>query len=169
MYIKHYIKLERRDIMKSKGVAYLLLIFLGFLGAHRFYIGKIGTGILYLFTGGFAGLGVLIDLFTLGTQVDTYNALHNPRNQGQNINVNVQTAAPPQNYAPAINSAPDVKKSPERVILDLPDDRPLSLKDIVKMTPLEIDEAENAIQKLISKGLAKEVVETDGSIKYNFS
>src|SRR5512147_3310 len=30
--------------------AWLLLTFLGFLGAHRFYLGKIGTGLLYLFT-----------------------------------------------------------------------------------------------------------------------
>ena len=32
-------------------------------------------GILYLFTAGFFGIGLLIDLFTLGGEVDTYNAL----------------------------------------------------------------------------------------------
>ncbi|MBQ3755018.1 MAG: TM2 domain-containing protein, partial [Clostridia bacterium] len=37
---------------KSRLVATLLCFFLGGLGIHRFYVGKVGTGILYLFTGG---------------------------------------------------------------------------------------------------------------------
>jgi TM2 domain-containing membrane protein YozV len=69
--------------MKSKGTAYLLLIFLGVIGAHRFYLGKTGTGILYLCTLGFCGVGVIIDLFTLGNQVDVYNALHGAGNSQQ--------------------------------------------------------------------------------------
>ena len=59
--------------MKSKGVAYLLLILFGTLGFHRFYIGKVGTGILYLLTGGLFLVGVVIDLFTLGIQVEVVN------------------------------------------------------------------------------------------------
>lgn len=62
--------------MKSKFVAYLLWFFLGLLGVHKFYLGKIGMGIVYLFTGGFFTIGWFIDLFTLSTQVDAYNALH---------------------------------------------------------------------------------------------
>ena len=54
--------------VKSRSVAFLLCAILGWLGAHRFYVGKIGTGILMIVT--FAGLGVwlLIDLVivTLG-------------------------------------------------------------------------------------------------------
>ena len=61
--------------MKSKGTAYLLwccsLLFL--CGLHRFYLGKWGTGLLWLFTFGLLGLGTLIDLFTLGSKVDVYN------------------------------------------------------------------------------------------------
>lgn len=60
--------------LKSTGIAYLLLVFLGVFGAHRFYIGKIGTGVLYLFTLGFVGIGVIIDLFTLGAQTRRVNA-----------------------------------------------------------------------------------------------
>lgn len=62
--------------MKSKGAAYLLWFFLGAFGVHRFYLGKIGTGILYLCTLGLCGIGWLVDLFTLSKQVDTYNSLH---------------------------------------------------------------------------------------------
>ncbi len=61
--------------MKSKGVAYIfwLVGIFGVLGFHRFYIGKIGTGILWFITGGVIGIGALIDLFTLGGQVEQYN------------------------------------------------------------------------------------------------
>ena len=41
---------------KSRLVAVLLCFFLGWFGAHRFYVGKIGTGILMIIT--FGGLGV---------------------------------------------------------------------------------------------------------------
>jgi hypothetical protein len=60
--------------MKSKTTAYLLWFFLGFWGAHKFYLGKTGMGILYLLTAGLFFVGWIIDLFTLGRQVDQYNA-----------------------------------------------------------------------------------------------
>lgn len=61
--------------MKSKGIAYLLWLLsgLGWLGFHRFYLGKIGTGILWILTGGLFGIGCLFDLFTLGGKVEQYN------------------------------------------------------------------------------------------------
>lgn len=50
---------------KNKWVALLLCLFLGFLGAHKFYEGKIGMGILYIFTLGLFGIGIIIDLIVL--------------------------------------------------------------------------------------------------------
>lgn len=50
---------------KNKWVAVLLCFFLGFLGAHKFYEGKIGMGILYIFTMGLFGIGTLIDFIRL--------------------------------------------------------------------------------------------------------
>jgi TM2 domain-containing membrane protein YozV len=55
-------------------VAWLLQTFLGPLGIHRFYLGKIGTGLLWLFTGGLLGIGWLYDFCTLNTQIDERNA-----------------------------------------------------------------------------------------------
>jgi hypothetical protein len=46
---------------KSKVAVILLAFFLGVLGVHRFYVGKVGTGILQLLTFGGLGIWVLID------------------------------------------------------------------------------------------------------------
>ncbi len=75
--------------MKSKAIAFLLWLLLGFLlGFHRFYLHKWFTGVLYIvftavaiicmflhlpFIWGIVGLYALVDLFTIGTQVDSYN------------------------------------------------------------------------------------------------
>jgi TM2 domain-containing membrane protein YozV len=50
---------------KSWVVALLLCLFLGTLGAHRFYVGKIGTGVVQLLTLGGLGVWVLIDLIMI--------------------------------------------------------------------------------------------------------
>ena len=47
--------------------AFLLLFFLGVFGAHRFYVGKIGTGILQLVTLGGLGIWWLVDLIMMLT------------------------------------------------------------------------------------------------------
>ena len=46
-------------------VALLLCIFLGALGVHRFYVGKIGTGLLQIFTLGGCGIWVFIDFIMI--------------------------------------------------------------------------------------------------------
>lgn len=57
---------------KDKWVAFFLCLFLGFLGVHKFYEGKIGMGILYLCTGGLCCIGVIIDLITLILKPNPY-------------------------------------------------------------------------------------------------
>src|SRR5688572_32078105 len=52
---------------KSRAVALALCIPLGVFGAHRFYVGKIGTGLLMLCTLGGLGLWYLYDLITIAS------------------------------------------------------------------------------------------------------
>lgn len=54
--------------LKDKSVALILCLLLGFFGAHKFYEGKTGMGILYLFTAGLFGIGWFIDLIVLLTK-----------------------------------------------------------------------------------------------------
>lgn len=54
-------------------LAHIFLAFLGIFGVHRMYMGKWISGILYLFTGGLFGLGVLYDFWTLNDQVSVRN------------------------------------------------------------------------------------------------
>ena len=57
---------ERNAYMeKDKWVSFFLCLFFGAFGAHKFYEGRILLGIVYLLTLGFAGVGVVIDLFIL--------------------------------------------------------------------------------------------------------
>jgi TM2 domain-containing membrane protein YozV len=52
---------------KKKITALLLCIFLGVFGAHQFYVGKIGKGLLYLFTVGLFGIGWIVDIIKILT------------------------------------------------------------------------------------------------------
>lgn len=57
---------------KSKMITLILSIFLGYLGIHRFYVGKIGSGIVWMFTVGLFGIGWIYDIIKIlsGTFTD---------------------------------------------------------------------------------------------------
>ena len=57
---------------KSKWISFFLCLFLGYLGIHKFYEGRILLGILYLCTGGLAGIGVVFDLIVLFFKPNPY-------------------------------------------------------------------------------------------------
>ena len=61
---KHMYRLEASLPVskKNKKIMMILTIFLGFLGVHRFYAGKIGTGILWLCSGGVFFVGWIADI-----------------------------------------------------------------------------------------------------------
>lgn len=57
---------------KDKWIAFFLCLILGVLGAHKFYEGKIGMGILYIFTGGLFAVGWIIDIVVLLSKPNPY-------------------------------------------------------------------------------------------------
>ena len=59
---------------KNKWVAFLLCLFLGYIGAHKFYEGKVLMGLLYIFTMGLFGIGWFIDLIVLLLKPNPYYA-----------------------------------------------------------------------------------------------
>jgi TM2 domain-containing membrane protein YozV len=65
-------EMEKRK--KSTGVTWLLWFFLGGIGGHRYYLGKIGTGILMTITLGCLGIWTLIDLFLLSGMIRKTNS-----------------------------------------------------------------------------------------------
>ena len=72
---------------KSFIVTLLLAFFLGVLGAHRFYTGKIGTGVLQLITLGGLGIWCLIDIvmIILGKYQDKYGLIVSNKSSEQKV------------------------------------------------------------------------------------
>lgn len=61
---------SRRSLL----IAYLLWFFLGYLGIHRFYLGRPFTGVLWLLSGGLLGIGWIFDLFWTVVMVEDENS-----------------------------------------------------------------------------------------------
>ncbi|MGN0553333.1 MAG: NINE protein [Oscillospiraceae bacterium] len=71
-YVNHAAPAVKNPCLKNKWVAFLLCLFLGPIGIHKFYEGKIGLGLLYLFTGGLFGIGWIIDCIRLFFKPNPY-------------------------------------------------------------------------------------------------
>ncbi len=63
IYRTIYVKPETSA--KSRWVALVLCLFFGWVGVHRFYVGKNATGVLYLLTGGLLGMGLAVDFLMI--------------------------------------------------------------------------------------------------------
>lgn len=59
---------ESGNSEKSFVATLLLCVLLGVFGVHRFYVGKVGTGIIQLLTLGGLGIWALVDLIMIATQ-----------------------------------------------------------------------------------------------------
>ncbi|OCR00376.1 hypothetical protein BCD67_12740 [Oscillatoriales cyanobacterium USR001] len=99
--------------MKNLGLSYALWAgwLIGFSGLHRIYNGKIGTGLLWLFTGGLLGIGQLLDLLLIPSMVDEENA--NIR-----AKLGISATGVPQHYQGQIAEVL-VKETPEQLTVKL--------------------------------------------------
>ncbi len=60
---------------RETSTAYILWVasWFGVAGLHRLYMGRIGSGLLWLFTGGLCGIGTIVDAFLMPRMVDDSN------------------------------------------------------------------------------------------------
>ena len=64
--------MAEKDLAHTGWFLAIICFFFGVLGVHRFVVGKIGTGIIWLLTGGVFGIGALVDFIMIlcGTFTD---------------------------------------------------------------------------------------------------
>lgn len=161
--------------MYSTFLAYLLWFIGGFgtFGFHRFYLGKFGTGLLYLLTGGFFVVGSIYDFFTLPMQVRDANLEARYRRALEYGEArNDSREALRRDFRKEIARSREASTdSIERVILRT------AKKNSGIATPAEValegnvslDEAKKNLEQLVSKGFAEVRVSKSGTIVYLFS
>jgi TM2 domain-containing membrane protein YozV len=156
----------------STFLAYLLWFFSGFgvLGFHRFYLGKIGTGLLYMVTGGLFGIGAFYDLLTMPLQVREANLRLDYRNAM--VDALGRGAVTPQDRT-ATGSARVLnknKESLEQVILRTARRRSgiVTPSEVALESDRSLDEAKKALETLVNKGYADLRVSKNGALVYFF-
>jgi len=146
-------------------IAYLLWALGGFgaLGLHRFYLRKIPSGLLWMFTGGMFTIGSIYDFFTLSRQVNDANyqkaLLENLTKNGNPSIRNIKDGQARIVYE---------KETIERVILRVAKENKgtLSVSDLALASNTTIEEARKALDDMVSKGHAELRVRQSGSLVY---
>ena len=153
--------------MYSVGIAYLLWFLSGFgaLGFHRFYLGKIPTGVLWMCTGGLIGIGAFFDFFTLAGQVREANirkALFSRSNRNFSEHDSWRTVD--DGKARVVHE----KDSIERIILREAKDNKgiITPSGVALAANISIEEAKKYLDTLVSKGFAELRVRKSGGIVY---
>ena len=154
--------------MYSTGLAYLLWLIsgCGALGFHRFYLGKIPTGILWMCTGGLFTVGSIYDFFTLPSQVREAN-VHKAILDGsarQNIG-----GSSWRNVSDGEARIVHEKESVERAILRLAKANKgiLTASELALAANVPIEEAKKDLDAMVSKGFAELRVRQSGALVYS--
>ncbi len=149
-----------QSVRYNLSMAYFLWLISGFgaLGFHRFYLGKVGTGVLWLLTGGLGGVGCIYDLITLPGQV-----------REANIGYAAREAL---GYVSDGGFVPRMRRedSPERVILRLAkaSNGMVTAGEVAIEANISIDEAQRQLDSLAKKGIAQVRVRSSGVLVYFF-
>jgi TM2 domain-containing membrane protein YozV/predicted transcriptional regulator len=161
--------------MYSVGMAYLLWLLsgCGALGLHRFYLGKIPTGILWMCTGGLGMFGSVYDFFTLPGQVREANirrAIYD--GGGQNFGRNLGRNSGGHRSWRDVNDGEArivrEKESVERIILKIARENKgvLTAGEVALAANISIEDAKRDLDALVSKGFAELRVRKSGTLVY---
>ena len=159
-------KMNQKKQEVDPGVAYLLwaLGFVGFCGIHRFYSGKITSGLLYFFTGGFFFVGQVVDLFLIPgmTRDRNMQLLYEATIDARNNNPKVTLVQPEKEQK---------KTDPMLILLQAAanHNNVLSIGQAMLATELPIDQVESLLNKALKQGLAH--IDNDhetGAVRYYF-
>jgi TM2 domain-containing membrane protein YozV/predicted transcriptional regulator len=151
--------------MYSVGIAYLLWFLSGFgaLGFHRFYLGKIPTGILWMCTGGLGMIGSVYDFLTLPGQVREAN-IRNAIYSGIGVHRGPGWRYVNDGEARVVRE----KETVERIILRLAKENKgvLSASEVALAANISIEDAKKDLDALVSKGFAELRVRKTGTLVY---
>ncbi|PSB06312.1 hypothetical protein C7B62_23160 [Pleurocapsa sp. CCALA 161] len=149
------------------GVAYILWTFglMGFCGIHRFYSGKITSGLVYFLTFGFFGVGQFVDLFLIPGMTRErnmrllYEATVEARNNGPQVTLVKQEVATPK------------KSDPMLILLKAAanHNNALSVGQAMLATELPLEQVEMLLNTALKQGLAHvDNDEQTGAVRYYF-
>jgi predicted transcriptional regulator len=149
------------------GIAYLLWLLSGFgiFGFHRFYLGKIPTGILWMCTGGLFGIGTIYDLFTLPGQVRAANIR---RAIQEGVGRRFPNNQAWRNVSDGEAHIVREKETVERTILRIAKENKgiLTASEVALSANIPIEEAKRDLDALVSKGFAELRVRKSGTLVY---
>jgi hypothetical protein len=130
----------------------------GALGFHRFYLGKKGTGFLWLITGGLFGIGSLYDVVTLPQQV-----------REANIKAGVRAAIERGDAMP-YGQPPARAENPEKTVLRVAKKNGgfVTPGEVALEGELSLDQARKLLEKLAATGSAEMRVRSSGVVVYFF-
>ncbi len=92
----HVYRQRRKDPTITLMTALLGLVIVA--GVHRFYLGQIGMGVVYLFTAGFCFIGTIVDLFNHRSLTDSFN-----EKEALNVASLIRGAFPAQEEPPQLS------------------------------------------------------------------